>query len=146
MEVGTMQRVILMRRHVVVRKAASFAADTPPELSTINGWVFGVTRHFAKLIRQKVMDVLLCCRTQHMIHNQIHVCGFVACIAFIMPDQLKKYKLTHSEKKKKEERTEKWKRSREEAKAQDESQEEPEDDEDSVISPPPLRRSSRFNE
>ena len=83
------------------------------------------------------------CVVEHnMTHNQILGCGFVACIAFTMPDQLKKYKLTRSEKKKREERTA---RNGEEAKAKDESQEEPEDDGDSVISPPPLRRSSRFN-
>ncbi len=46
---------------------------------------------------------------------------------------------------KRKERTEKWKRLREEAKAQDQSEEDTEDDEDSVVSPPPLRRSSRFN-
>jgi hypothetical protein len=62
-----------------------------------------------------------------------------------MPDQLKKYKLPHSEKKKWEERKEKWKRTRKEAKAQEELQEESDNDEDSVISPPALRRSSRFN-
>ena len=32
------------------QKAASFATDTPPEVSTLNGCVFGVTCHFAKLI------------------------------------------------------------------------------------------------
>ena len=79
-----------------------------------------------------------------MTHNQILGCG-VTCIAFTMPDQLKKYKLTCSKKKKREERTEKRKRLWEEAKAQEESQEESEDDEDPVISPTALRRSSRFN-
>ena len=61
-----------------------------------------------------------------MTHNQILGCGFVACIAFTMPDQLKKYKLTSSKKKKKkkkrEERKEKWKSFQVEAKAQAESQ------------------------
>jgi hypothetical protein len=40
----------------------------------------------------------------------------------MMPDQLKKYKPTHREKKKREEGKEKWKRLQEEAKAQEESQ------------------------
>ena len=45
------------------------------------------------------------CVVEHsMTHNQILGCGFVACIAFTMPDQLKKYKLTQSERKKKRER------------------------------------------
>ena len=80
-----------------------------------------------------------------MTHNQILGCAFVARMAFTMPDQLKKYKLTRSEKKKREERNDKRMRLREKAKAQDQSQEDTEDDEDSVVSPPPLRRSSRFN-
>jgi hypothetical protein len=42
-----------------------------------------------------------------MTHNQILGCGFVARIAFMMPDQLKKYKPTHREKKKREEGKEK---------------------------------------
>lgn len=86
------------------------------------------------------------CVVEHsMTHNQILGCGFVARMAFTMPDQLKAYKLTRSEKKKREERNDKRKRLREEAKAQDQLEEDSEDDESSVVSPPPLRRSSRFN-
>ena len=86
------------------------------------------------------------CVVEHnMTHNQILECGFVAHMAFTMPDQLKKYKLTRSEKKKREERDDKRNRWREEAKAQGQSQEDAEDDEDSEVSPQPLRRSSRFN-
>lgn len=81
----------------------------------------------------------------NMTHNQILGCGFLALIAFTMPDHLKKYKLTCSVNKKRKERTEKWKRLREETKAKDEWQEEPENDENSMIHPPPLRRSCRFN-
>ncbi len=82
-----------------------------------------------------------------MTHNQILGCGFLALIAFTMPDHLKKYKLTCSVNKKRKERTEKWKRLREETKTKDEwqEQEEPENDENSMIRPPPLRRSCRFN-
>ena len=52
-------KVILMRRHIAIRNAAHLP-------TTLNGSVFHVTCHFPnRSLAQKVMDVLLCCRTQH---------------------------------------------------------------------------------
>lgn len=63
----------------------------------------------------------------------------------MMPDELKKHKQTHSEKKKREQRNEKWKTLKGKAKAQKGSFKESKEEEEPVISPPILRRSTKFN-